>query len=182
MLLVAQKLFKGMKVIVINSKKHGIKKVLVDDQDYDWLNQWKWCVSQQGNRCYVYRTIVRQERPRCIVMHRLILSVTDPRIFVDHRDHNTLNNQRENLRLATNGQNNSNKTSRLNSSSRYLGVSRHTGTGKWQAEIRKRKTRLYLGLFTSEEDAAIAYNKAAIELHGEFANLNKPDSAVIAKL
>jgi hypothetical protein len=93
--------------------------------------------------------------------------------IVDHRDRNGLNNTKQNLRLATRSQNNCN-TMHRRGSSKYRGVSREKETGKWKCKICFNGICIYLGLFEAEEDAARAYDKAAKELHGEFASLNFP--------
>lgn len=78
-----------------------------------------------------------------------------------------------NTRWITPQQNAMNRRSRSNSSSKYKGVSWNTKIGKWTAQIGLNRKVKYLGAFTDEEDAALAYNKAARELFGEYANLNK---------
>ena len=92
---------------------------------------------------------------------------------VDHIDHDGLNNQRGNLRMATHHQNNFNKTPC--GTSKYLGVSLYTLEGRIyiRAYITHNRKRTELGRYYTEEAAAAAYNEAAIELFGEFANLNK---------
>jgi len=92
--------------------------------------------------------------------------------FVDHIDRNPANDKIENLREATPSQNAKNCTSAKNSSSKYLGVSFHKMTGKWQAKAGLNYKAKYLGLYINEVDAAKAYNKFAEENYGEFANLN----------
>lgn len=103
-------------------------------------------------------------------MHRQILGLTDPKIFTDHKDHNGLNNQRSNLRIATHGQNMANKSP--SGKSKYMGVSWNKNDKKWRSQIRKNRVTIYLGSYINEIDAAIAYNNKAVEVHGEFANLN----------
>lgn len=90
---------------------------------------------------------------------------------VDHKDRNCENNRIENLREATRMQNSQNRTSAKNSSSKYLGV-HHYLKRKWHAAIRVNKILKSIGYFKTEEEAALAYNKAAVKYHGEFANLN----------
>lgn len=104
-------------------------------------------------------------------MHRQILGLTNPDIKTDHIDRDGLNNQRNNLRIATKSQNNANRRSHKNSTSKYIGVHK-TAKNKWIASITKMRTHLYLGIFIKEEDAAKCYNKFADKLHGQFANLN----------
>lgn len=95
--------------------------------------------------------------------------------FVDHIKHEPgkeLDNSFENLRPATKQENNKNRSSSKSSTSKYLGVSWKKETGKWVAHIRHNRKLKHLGSFDLEEDAALAYDKAAKEIHGEFCNLN----------
>lgn len=93
-------------------------------------------------------------------------------VFVDHEDRNSLNDKIENLRPATRNQNNSNVTSHVNSTSKYLGVCFHKRDQRWTAQLKTNGKQIYLGSFKIESDAALCYNKAAVKYHGEFANLN----------
>lgn len=152
---------------------------MVDDEDFEYLNQWKWYTRRDQTRFYVTRmaTIGVNERKN-IHMHRVIMKLNDATLFVDHIDHNPLNNQKNNLRICTHKQNSCNMSKRKNTSSKYLGVQRaHFKRGKyihsyWQAIIRINGENKRLGLFKEELDAALAYNKAAKERDNEFANLN----------
>ena len=144
---------------------------LVDDDDYEWLNKFNWCATGVNGKYYATKRSKRGEKR--VLMHRLILGLTDPKILSDHEDRNGLNNQRNNLRICTRSQNNANRTPI--GSSKYLGVFyQPMSTNRpWYARIVKDKKKKYLGSFSTEREAALIYNKAAIELHGEFANLNK---------
>ena len=147
---------------------------LVDDDDYEWLNQWKWQSVKDNRVFYAVKNFTYQKgKRRLIKMHRLILGITDSSIKVDHQDRNGLNNLRTNLRVVTDSQNMSNRASAKNSTSKYLGVCWDKFMNRWRAVIQKDRKNKKLGSFSNEIDAALAYNKAAIELHGEFANLNK---------
>lgn len=79
----------------------------------------------------------------------------------------------DNVRWVTPQQNNMNRGGAKNSTSKYKGVSWNKATTKWRADIRKDGKLHYLGLFTDETEAALAYNEKAKELFGEYANLNK---------
>jgi hypothetical protein len=146
---------------------------LVDDEDYDYLNQWKWCAMKRRDIYYACRSkyISEQKIYIMILMHRLIMNVTDDS-QIDHIDRNGLNNQKSNLRKCTHAQNMMNRKSR--GESKYLGVSYlQTKYGKYiVAQIRINGEVKKLGLFKTEEEAAVAYNNAAKIYHGEFANLN----------
>ena len=150
------------------------KVAIVDDEDFDWLNRWKWCVCKGPNTFYIVRNSSRKTGKRkTILMHRLILGLKpgDPR-QCDHKDHNGLNNQRHNLRCATRAQNQHNQKPYKGTSSQFKCVCWHRGAGKWAARIRVNGQSIHLGLFTSEIEAALAYDKAALRYYGEFANMN----------
>ncbi len=142
---------------------------LVDDEDYDYLMQWKW-YWHFGKSSQTYYVLRNAPKGQELLMHRMIMKV-DRAEQIDHIDFNGLNNQKYNLRIATRSQNCMNRRSRRNSTSKYLGVSLHE-SGKWHASIGKNGKIFYLGRYWKEEDAAKAYDAKAIQLHGEFANLN----------
>ncbi len=147
--------------------------VTIDDDDVDKILIYKWR-RQKGLRTdYAAKTIYLGDKKwKTILMHRFILGITDPNIIIDHIDGNGLNNQKTNLRICTRGENSSNRASKQNGSSKYLGVCAIKRERIWQAHIRKNHQIYYLGRFINEKDAAIAYNNAALKLHGEFARLN----------
>ncbi len=149
------------------------KFTMVDDDDFEYLNQWKWYAALfTGAKTYYAVRVDYTNGKRTILMHRVILELTDRKVKADHRDHNGLNNQRKNLRSATHSQNIKNTCSRKNSTSKFLGVHWEKERNKWKAEITSNRKTKRIGRFDREIDAAVAYNKAAIEIHGEFANLN----------
>lgn len=91
---------------------------------------------------------------------------------VDHINRDPSDNRIKNLRLATNAQNQWNRPKLCYSTSPYKGVTLHKPSGRWSAKITKNKERIYLGYYSTPEEAAAAYRKAAIEHHGEYA---RPD-------
>ena len=110
------------------------------------------------------------------IMHRIILGLTDRTIHVDHIDHNGLNNRRSNLRECSSQQNRFNVRSRRGTS-KFKGVWWDKNRRVWRAGIKKDKRNREIGSFSTEEEAALAYNEAAIRLFGEFAHLNVIDTA-----
>ena len=153
------------------------KFALVDNEDFDYLNQWKWCVVRRKNNYYAERRATAKERETSannIKMHRVIINA-QPGFLTDHKDHDGLNNQKCNLRSCNNSQNKANSIKQKGqTSSKYKGVTWDASVNKWVAQKRFNKKTIKLGRYKSEEDAAIAYDKIAIKLHGEFAYLNFP--------
>lgn len=140
---------------------------VVDAADAEMVFSRRWRSSNRKNRGS--RSLYACSS-RGVLMHRLILSA--PRgVQVDHRDRDGLNNRRSNLRLCTQSQNNANQA-KTRGTSRFKGVCWDKHSCKWQAAIQINHDRRYIGLFTSQEAAARAYDAAALELFGEFARLN----------
>ncbi len=149
----------------------------VDDEDYEWLNKWKWYAHSGENdrTLYARRSEWSPEFKKQITirMHRFIMGLTNPKTMCDHKDGNGLNNQRSNLRACTSSQNGANRRRpSIKKTSKYIGVSRKTNSTKWVAQLAKNRQKIFIGHFDSEIDAAKAYDKKAKEIHGEFATLN----------
>jgi len=140
---------------------------LVDDEDFEYLNQWNWCAAKNGNTYYVQRSIRTKDKIITVKMHRVIMN-TPNGIKTDHRDRNGLHCERHNLRNCTNAQNGANRQSW--GRSKYLGVTYQNG--KIKAQIQTNGKTTHLGYYKTEELAAKAYDTKAQELFGEFANLN----------
>ena len=142
---------------------------VVSDEDYDYLNKFSWHSCPGG---YVKRTV---DRNKTVLMHREVVIRMGLQLLedVDHRDNNPLNNQRDNLRVATVSQNQANSKMNITNVTGFKGVVFNARQNKWQAQIRHRGQRLYLGLFDCPIKAAKKYNEVALRLFGEFAKLNK---------
>ena len=141
---------------------------LVDIEDAERVIAHTWSANNQYGRYYA----VSQIDGIYVYLHRLILNAPSM-MEVDHIDGNGLDNRKVNLRLATHAQNlmNQPKFSGVYTSM-YKGVTWNKATNKWRAQIRANDKNRYLGTFQSEEEAALAYDNAAREVFGEFANTN----------
>ena len=147
------------------------KVALVDDEDYEELSKYKWCFTmRKGARTgYVVRYLGKGGgRGTTVPMHRVIMKAQKGQ-EVDHKDGNGLNNQKENLRFATRAQNSANKKS-CNSTG-FKGV--YKNKKRWSVNIGMDGKTKYLGSYSTKEEAALAYNRAAQEHFGEYAYLNE---------
>ena len=149
------------------------KYVLVDDEDFEHLNQWKWCAQYDGNFYAARSKGIGNGKQKFIRMHRYIMNAPKGKV-VDHINHNTLDNRKKNLRIASIGQNLRNQQKiKKKASSKYKGVSWDKKSRKWSVRIVYKNKQIYLGAFHSEIEAAKAYNRGAKKYHKEFAFLNK---------
>lgn len=140
------------------------------DGDYDLLARYRWRrhVDKKNGKTYARRHWYEDGHQRGQFAHVLIMGA----LGVDHMDHDGLNNQRDNLRLATHRQNHQNRR-KQRGSSRFKGVCRYAPTRRWVAAIFVNGRRLSLGYHLDEEEAARAYDSAALEYFGEFACTNE---------
>lgn len=149
------------------------KWAVVDAEDFDRVNSPKgWELTSLG---YVIRVTWRNNKRTRIRLHRLIITSELPHI--DHKNHNTLDNRKCNLRPSTCSQNQSNclkknKRGTKATSSIYKGVVYRKGINRYTCEIMKNRKRHYIGCFKTEMEAALAYNEQARKMFGEFAFLN----------
>lgn len=157
------------------------KSALVDDGDFKELSKYSWCASYcRTTKSHIAkRTVSKDGKKHSIKMHRQIMGVTDPKVLIDHKNQDTLDNRRENLRICDHSQNQHNKKKKLNCSSKYKGVSWKGSYSKWQAciyvpntEGSGRGKQKHLGYFEDEKDAALAYAYAALKCFKEFASFN----------
>lgn len=141
---------------------------IVDDDWYEMLSLVKWAASKRG---YARRSSTYNGNNYCEPMHRVILDA--PRsIAVDHINNNRLDNRRSNLRFSDAKGNNGNQSIRVGGTSKFKGVHFSPAKNRWIAQISRDGRRIHIGTFTSEDEAAIAYNLAALAHFGDFAKLN----------
>lgn len=147
------------------------KVALVDDEDFEFLNQWKWqWVDRYPSRVtLISETGVVRKR---LYLHKVIMN-TPKGMLCDHINHSTLDNRKENLRNCTNSENQRNRRIHKRNKSGYKGVSKH-GTG-WRVFVDKNNKHVFSKTYRDIVVAARAYDEKAKEIHGEFANLNFPE-------
>jgi hypothetical protein len=153
------------------------KAALVDDEDFQRvIDAGPWHAYLNRGHWYAQRSLPRVNGVQITQsLHRFIVGLGhgDPK-KVDHKDRvNTLDNRRENLRVATSAQNSQNVGKTKTNTSGFKGVSWHKQTEKWQAGIKVNYKRIHLGYFTSPAAAAIARDEAALLHHKEYAVTNE---------
>ena len=158
--------FDNMKTIQLTQGKVAI----VDDDDFEMLNAYKWFAHKQGDRFYARRnTSIRNGAKRTAIgMHRVIMR-TPVGFETDHVNGDGLDNRRDNLRIATSSQNKMNRGSRRDNKLGVKGVSR--SRGRFRAVIQINGNYKLIGVFLTIEAASAAYQLAAQKLFGEFAHV-----------
>jgi hypothetical protein len=153
---------------------------IVSPEDYERLAKYKWHSARHGRSIYAQHGTGSAKSGRrrgyLVMMHREVMGVEDAR-YVDHANHNGLDNRRSNLRIATWAENCWNKRKPIGrSSSRFKGVMWDKRRGTWHAMIGHNGRKIFIGYFDDEEEAAKAYDAKAKDVFGEFAALNSPES------
>jgi hypothetical protein len=150
------------------------KVALVDDDDFERINQHKWHALPAHRTFYAVRNDLSTGVRKYVYMHKEIMN-TPEGMETDHVDIDGLNNQKENLRIATANQNCQNRRPLTVKSSRFKGVSRRGSA--WIARITVNRKLINLGYFRDELRAASAYNCAARAIFGEFARTGEGENA-----
>lgn len=155
-----------MKNKVIFNKKTVIllfkdNKILIDKNDYEKISKHSWCISKTG---YAVSNIDH----KVTKMHRYILGLSNPKIIVDHINHNKLDNRRKNLRLCSDFENSRNTTVSKNNKLGHLGISL-TKTGKYRARLMLNRKEIWLGSYHKIEDAIKAREEGEKKYFGKYA-------------
>ncbi len=145
---------------------------IVDDADYEFVNQWKWYALCCKNNFYAARSVQVSGRQKTLKMHRILAGAAEGQ-DVDHKDRCTLNNQRCNLRICNNSQNQANKGMLRNNTSGFKGVSFNKNTKRWRARLTYQGQHFALGYFDDKISAAQAYDVAAKKAFGDFSLTNE---------
>ena len=154
---------------------NGRGEALVSDRDYELVKNYRWYLSTQGYACSSQRS---GNRTLHIMMHRLVLGlqIGDDR-WVDHKNHIPLDNRQCNLRICTEAQNSHNRRPDPNGASAYKGISpTANATRPWRAQIHLGETTYHIGVYATEKEAALAFDREATKRFGEYAYLNFPGS------
>lgn len=160
-----------MRIIELTQSRHA----LVSNSDYQYLSQWTWCCQRIGKTFYAARVERQNGRRRYVYMHRVVADRAGRLgARVDHFDGDGLNNQRSNLRSATHQQNLWNRGKNRNNSTGFKGVYPcKSQNNPFYAQIVVDGKNHYLGCYQSKRQAALAYNEAARQHFGRYANLNR---------
>lgn len=134
---------------------------LVDDEDFEFLSRFSWYKNSNGYAA-----------SHGLLMHRLVMGVSDPSIWVDHRNQERLDNRKSNIRKVTSSENQMNSNRRIDNTTGFKGVGKRYG--RFYARIQTKEKRIFLGNFGTAEEAAKAYDNAARKYFGEYARVNFP--------
>lgn len=140
-------------------------EIIVDTEMMPILSKFSWNIQKMGNVHYAMTTISIGGKRSQLPMHRLVTGIKES--FIDHINRNGLDNRSENIRYATAQQNCFNKKVKKNRFG-FRGVSRHKTSSKFSFEIKAGPVRVFKAGFKTAEDAARAYDKESLRLHGAF--------------
>lgn len=152
-----------MKKIDISTKKHPNIFVMVDDEDFKWLNQWKWYMGSHGYACRRL-WIKKEKRYETILLHRIV-NKTSEGFLTDHRNMNRLDCTKKNLRMGDKSLNSINRGLQSNNTSGHRGVSWDKKSKKWSVSIKKNNLKIHLGYFINIKDAIITRKKGEEKYH-----------------
>jgi hypothetical protein len=151
-------------MITISSPKYGEFKILVDSEDFERLEKFHWTINSQNGYFYA-------RNPKAGLLHRFVLGASEGQI-VDHKNRDTLDNRKSNLRVCTRTENQANSC-RKKGKWKGVHVEKRYVTVRYRAQLQKNGKRYHKGPFNTEEEAAQAYNELAVLHFGEYALLNE---------
>lgn len=142
---------------------------LVDDADYEYINQWKWFYKKTAHGGYAVRNsdYKKGKSRHSIWMHRVIMNTPDG-FETDHINGDKLDNQRHNLRIVTKNQNQWNRQKQAGSS-KHKGVYWNKKNERWHVQLQMNGKKIWLGYYATEEEAAQAYKVGVAKFFGKFA-------------
>lgn len=148
--------------------------VIVDSADLPIVGRYKWYGIESNGTTYAQANIkVPVGRTgykwTTLKLHRVLFPESE---VVDHIDGNGLNDSRSNLRPASRGENSRNRK-HFSKRTPYKGVSWKADVGKWCARINAQGRVIHLGYFGDAAEAARAYNRASLKMHGKFSRINR---------
>ncbi len=151
-------------------------EAIIDAQDIDSASRFVWNLVFNGEKTIAYAKanvpegVIPGWKSSSVALHQIVFGA-NPKLQIDHKNRNGLDCRRKNLRQATRAQNCANRVWPKGTRCPYRGVA--PSGSKWIGKIQRERKQIYLGIFETAEQAAVAYNKAAVEIHGEFAVLNE---------
>lgn len=157
--------------IIIKSKRFGLNTVIIDDDDFDKIKDFSWCVNETRKGGNIYATARLKGNRKNIRMHRILIDIPEGKI-IDHINGNTLDNRKSNLRTCNYSENLMNCKKRGKVTSKYKGVYYDKINKRWSCSIKLNKKDIWIGRFKTEDEAGLAYNEKAIHYFKEFARLN----------
>lgn len=159
------------KIPLYNHQKKIRDYFVIDNEDFNKIKNYKWRLYYDKNKNLKY-VLTTDKNKKTLFLHRYIMNCPN-NMIIDHKNHNGLDNQKNNLRICNYINNNRNKKKCKNSTSKYKGVYWNKYHKKWEVSIKNKNEKKFLGYFNNEKEAAKKYNNYAILHYNEYAYLNE---------
>lgn len=150
---------------IIIESKGNIHKILIDKEDIEKVNKYKWWISNSNG--YIFADSRGEENPYRLSLHRYILNVDDREILVDHINRNRLDNRKCNLRKTSPTGNSINRSIQSNNKSGVIGVSWHKKNNTWEIRLKLYGKKLCIGYSKDLEEATRMRLQAELDVFGE---------------